>query len=172
MSEHEPPRGRPRRRRSRFFDGFRRMLLRATSEGLNLTETRVLLALFAHADTRTGECWPSVRTLSRFAGCPSRLSRVRDALRVLHERGFVATVNEGGGRGRRTVRRLVLDSEREDGSSLESGDRNGGRLRAKGGTTRADETGDDSRRNEGPSVPPKYQRRRTKRRKERKDHEV
>jgi len=129
----------PRKKRS-FLKRGKLLFLHAAASGLSLVETRVLIALFLHADATTGECWPGVRTLARFggSGAASRPQRVRAALRRLEELQFAERLTEGGGR-RRTARRKIIfpvvDDDPRNGcrADTQSGERETGVAVSKSG---------------------------------------
>lgn len=68
-------------------------------------ELKVLLVFLRHSDNTTMQSWPSLTALCKKTGCSSR-TRVSAARRALEERGFIQTVQRGGGNGRSAVRRL------------------------------------------------------------------
>ena len=80
---------------------------------LTALELRVLWSLVRYADNRSGLAWPGLATIAAAVGEPRKPSRVSAALKSLEAKGFIRTIERGGGRakngrGKSTLRQLVL----------------------------------------------------------------
>ena len=76
---------------------------------LGLYESRVVWVLFQHANGRSCECFPSLKTIAKLSGI--RQPHVCAALKSLAAKGIIKTTTQGGGRKQRTIRTLIIQDE-------------------------------------------------------------